>query len=1154
MADNHPPNVVLVRPVAWEDPSVCKERFMLPSGTVTLLLGDVAGSTAAWEADAGQARNAMADLSDLVAEMVGRFDGVRPLEQGEGDSFVAAFARARDGLGCALALQGRLAGGSVRVRLGMHSGDVIRTEMGTYMGPVIIRTARLRDLAHGGQTVVSEAARELVLDSLPDGVSLVDLGVHRLKDMSRPERVFQLCHPDLGAEFPPLRSLDSCPHNLPTQRTTFIGRMKEIAEVTGLLERNRLVTLTGSGGCGKTRLGLQVGAEVLEQFADGVWFVDLAAVAEAESVPAKVAATLGVLPGPSMIPADAVIAHLCPARALLITDNCEHVCADAAALVDMIMASCPGVSVLATSRQALEVEGEVTWRVPPMSLPAEIGAIGIEGLNGSEAVQLFAERASRARPGFCLDDRNQEAVGRICRSLDGIPLAIELAAARVRVLTPAQIAEGLRERFRLLTGSVRTAMPRQQTLEASLDWSYSLLTELERVVFRRLGVFAGSFDLESATAVCAGSEIDSWHVLDLITLLVDKSLVSVDDSDEVARYRLLETMRLYALNCIRAADEETPARNRHKTQYLRLVEAESPLLQGADSRLRLARLDADYANLQGALTWSQETGDADVLCRLVAGLVPFWIYGSGGLRIQVGEAIRWADAALTQSTPVPLPLRATLLWGKATFAIWGSDLPTAAGVAEEGLAIARQIGDDRLIGRCLINLALAQAGGDEAIGAGYLEEAITVSRRASDTFALGQALLGSIGVDFWRRPQLARTRAEEALAMTHEIDEQARGVMLSGYGYLLAVTGRPREGIQILESAREYAYQIGFVPAIMSAETLGALVYAACGNHEAALAAAQRVEEMGARLGMRRDTHASQTKALVAAARGELDQALRHSDVALQSAPGSLWQTNAIPVAAQVALAAGDLTAARAHVDKLADLSARNGYVITTAEADLLDSRIQRRQGDRHSAEHAAHRALSQSEQLPAWTISVDALEVLAGLAADAESYEEAARLLGSARQLRDTTGYQLCITERDADLAHVRDNLGPEHFDTLYAEGRDLSLNQAVSYARRGRGERKRPTTGWESLTPTETQITALLVDGLTNAEIGRRMFVSPRTVQTHLTRMYTKLGVTGRTELAARAAQRHANGSTGPGPQQWHADTRTPNVHADDEPSSAT
>jgi predicted ATPase/DNA-binding CsgD family transcriptional regulator len=1001
------------------------------------------------------------------------------------------------------------------------------------MGPVIIRTARLRDLAHGGQTVVSEATRELVLEALPDGASLVDVGVHRLKDMSRPERVYQLRHPELGAVFPPLRSLDGRPHNLPIQRTTFIGRVTEIAAVSGLLEEHRLVTLTGSGGCGKTRLGLQVAAEVLERFEAGVWFVDLAALAQNEGVAAKVAATLGVLQGPLMGPADAVVAHLRSSRALLFVDNCEHLCLEAAALVDRVTASCPGVSVLATSRQALGVEGEMTWPVPPMSLPTEVGPAGIEGLTSSEAVQLFIERASQVRPGFSLGDHNQQAVAGICRALDGIPLAIELAAARVRVLTPAQIADGLHERFRLLTGTVRAALPRQQTLAASLDWSYSLLTELERVVFRRLGVFAASFDLDAATAVCAASPIDPWQVLDLITLLVDKSLLSVDDSTELARYRLLETMRFYALDRLRAADEEPQARQRHHDHYLQLVESAAPHVEGPTSRRWRRQLDVEYPNLQAVLTWSQETGDADAFCRLVAGLIPLWAYASTGLQVSVNEASRWVDAALARSTEVPPPLRATLLWGKATLAYSAFDLVTVMAAGQEGLDMARKIGDDRLVGRCLSNLALAQAVADEASAAGYLQEALAASRRAGDTFALGQELLFSGGPDYWRRPQVALEKLQEVLALTEEGNEPVRAAALPLYGYLVALMGRPAEGRGILASAREYAADVGFPMAVMAAEIFSALVYAACANDEAALEAAQRVEEIGERTGIRRDTHAQQTRALVAASRGEWDRALAYGQTALQSAAGSQFQTNAFSVAAQVALASGDLTAAREHVDRLTDISTSQALVFSMAEADLYDSRIKRRQGERATAEEAAHRALTQSLELPAWTIAVDALENLAGLAADAENYEEAARLLGSARQLRDTTGYQLCITERDADLAQVRDNVGPEYFDTLYAEGMTLSLDDAVAYARRGRGERKRPSTGWESLTPTETQITTLLVDGLTNAEIGKRMFVSPRTVQTHLTRMYAKLGVTSRTELAARAAQRHANGSTGPGLQ---------------------
>ena len=503
------PNVFLVRPVGWEDPwRVSKEGFLLPSGTVTLLLGDVAGSTVAWEADAVAAGKAMAELSELVGELVGRFDGVRPLEQGEGDSFVAAFSRAGDGLACALELQRRLADGPLRMRLGVHSGDITRTEMGTYAGPVIIRTARLRDLGHGGQTLVSQAARDLMVDVVPEGITLVDLGVHRLKDMARPERVYQLCQPALPQGFPPLRSLDARPNSLPVQRTAFIGRARELDEVTRALGEQRLVTLTGSGGCGKTRLALQAGAELLGGFPDGVWFVDLAPLADGEAIPAKVAATLGVLQGPVLSPTDAIVAHLRDRRTLLIVDNCEHLSGEVALLVNRILDSCPTVFVLATSRQPLGVEGELIWRVPSLTLPAEVGASDIAALADSEAVQLFVERASRVKAGFRVDNANRDAVGRICRSLDGIPLAIELAAARVRVLTPAQIAQGLSERFRLLTGAARTALPRQQTLEASLDWSYRLLTQPERELFARLAVSPSSFDLDAATAVGAAEGID----------------------------------------------------------------------------------------------------------------------------------------------------------------------------------------------------------------------------------------------------------------------------------------------------------------------------------------------------------------------------------------------------------------------------------------------------------------------------------------------------------------------------------------------------------------------------------------------------------------------------------------------------------------------
>ena len=418
------PAVILSRPVGWEGPSMSEGGFVLPSGTVTLLLGDVEGSTRAWEADAKTTAVAVDELNELVDELVGRCDGVRPVEQGEGDSFVAAFARARDGIACALSLQRALVGGVLRVRMGLHTGDVVRRDEGNYVGPAIIRAARLRNLAHGGQTVLSEATRELVIDALPEGVGLRDLGVHRLKDLSRPERVFQLCHPDLPSEFPSLRSLDAHPHNLPMQRTTFVGRSAEITTVIGLLADEPLVTLTGSGGCGKTRLGLQVAAEVLERFGDGVWFVDLAAVADDEGVAGRAAQSLGVVAGPGMSSTDAMVAQLRTSQALLVLDNCEHVSDAAAALVDAVLSGCSAVRVVATSRQPLGIAGEVVWRVPSLSLPADDGPVGIEGLSRSEAVQLFVERATRSRAGFRLDGHNHEAVVQICRRLDGIPLGI----------------------------------------------------------------------------------------------------------------------------------------------------------------------------------------------------------------------------------------------------------------------------------------------------------------------------------------------------------------------------------------------------------------------------------------------------------------------------------------------------------------------------------------------------------------------------------------------------------------------------------------------------------------------------------------------------------------------------------------------------------
>jgi predicted ATPase/class 3 adenylate cyclase len=521
----------------------------LPVGTITFLLTDVEGSSRHWEADPAAAT--LGRHEEIVADCVVHYSGARPVEQGEGDSSVLVFARASDGAACAIDIQRALGsvrwpgGGELRVRMALHTGEAELRDDGTYRGASLNRCARLRSIAHGGQIVLSQATYEVIADHPPDSADLRDLGAHRLRDLARPEHVWQLCHPDLLDEFPPVLSLDGVPNNLPSQLTTFIGREAELDLVQRLLGETRLLTLTGAGGCGKTRLALQVAAEVLDTFPDGLWWVDLAPVADPALVPSAVAAAVRVREVAAQGLTETLVRQLAARRVLLVLDNCEHQVAACATLAGLLLRGCPAVRVVATSREPLGIDGETIWRVPSLGLPGA-EAPGIESRTQCEAVRLFIDRATRVRSNFGVTDDNVPAVAEICRRLDGIPLAIELAAARTRMLTPEQIADGLGDRFHLLTAGTRGVLPRQRTLEASVDWSHDLLGIDERTLFRRLAAFAGGFTLEAAEAVCAGEGIERQDVLDLLGQLVDRSLVQVDTEGPSARYRLLETVRYYA--------------------------------------------------------------------------------------------------------------------------------------------------------------------------------------------------------------------------------------------------------------------------------------------------------------------------------------------------------------------------------------------------------------------------------------------------------------------------------------------------------------------------------------------------------------------------------------------------------------------------------
>jgi predicted ATPase len=504
--------------------------------------------------------------------------------------------------------------------MGLHVGEVERQEA-HYFGAPLYRCARLMATAHGGQVVLSEAAAALVRDALPAGAGLLDLGEHRLKDLATPERVFQLVHRDLPAAFPALRSLDARPHNLPLQPTSFVGREAELAAVRELLARHRLVTLTGPGGTGKTRLALQVAADVLPEYPDGVWLAELAGLADPALVPPAVAAAAGVREAPGWPVLAALTEALRPRRVLLLLENCEHLVEACARLAEALLRACPDVRLLATSREPLRLSGEQAFPVPPLALPAAGARAAAEALARYAAVALFVERAASVRPGFALTGANAAAVAAICARLDGLPLALELAAARSRLLPPAALLARLEggpagTPLRLLSGGARDLPARQQTLRGAITWSHDLLAPDEQRLFRRFGVFAGGCALEAAEAVCGPDGdpgTDPLAPLDGLASLVDKSLLRQEEQpDGAPRLAMLETVREYALERLAASGEAPAIGRRHAAYYLALAEQAEPHLQmsdqvaelgGAREAAWLERLEAEHANLRAALRW-----------------------------------------------------------------------------------------------------------------------------------------------------------------------------------------------------------------------------------------------------------------------------------------------------------------------------------------------------------------------------------------------------------------------------------------------------------------------------------------------------------------------------------------------------------------------
>jgi predicted ATPase/serine/threonine protein kinase/DNA-binding CsgD family transcriptional regulator len=1078
----------------------------LPVGTVTLLLADVEGSTRLWQSQPRQMTAAIARLDRAVSDAVEAHAGVRPVEQGEGDSFVIAFNRASDAVACALDLQ-REQLAPIKLRIGVHIGEVQLRDEGNYIGPTINRTARLRDLAHGGQTVLSGTARDVVIDRLPGDAWLTDLGSQPLRDFPRPERVSQLCHPDVRTEFPPLRTADVvAKRHLPAQLTSFLGRTAEMAEVRQLVIDNRLVTLTGAGGSGKTRLAIQVADQSGELFRDGVRYIDLSPITDPATVPVAALRALGVPDQPGRSATETLIRFIGDRAMLVLLDNCEHLLESCASLVIAVLGSCPEVSLLATSREPIGVPGEATWRVPSLSLP-------------DEAVELFIDRARLASSDFCIDDATAATLAEICRRLDGLPLAIELAAARVRALSLGEILDGLNDRFRLLTGSARTAVRRQQTLRASVDWSHALLTEPERIVFRRLAVFLGGFDFQAAQAVSEGGQLQRHQVLDQLSLLIDKSLVVAENRRGRTRYRLLETVRQYAQEKLSESGEAGEVRNQHRDYYTAVADLQDGQALAGHGQ-RVAQVETEMDNLRAVFAWSRETNDVATALRLVSALYPVW-----STRGRIQEGLAWFDAVLTEENlhddQIPLAVRARALADKVTL---DAVLATADSTdqAELGVALARAAGDPALLVRALAargRLAIYQPEGS----APYFAEAIELARalkgrrRLSDILAW-QAYGAVIAGD----PIAARVAGEEGRDLADAIGDR----VLSRVCRLWLTLTDMMEG-DLNEVCRQFDVLFDDADAandlvLMSIGLLNHARALACrGDGVAARAKADAALEVATAFGGFFEDVAYAAIATAALAVGDVAGATAACDAAWQHTTKARELTVMILApTAETALARNDLATARSWIDSTTSMTtgwARSAALTTRA-------RLEARLGDSEKAESDAQEALAQAVALQAYLGTPDILECLAGLAARAESLHEAARLFGAADAMRRRYAqvrFKIYDADYETSLTGLRDAIGADEFDAAFAEGAALSTDEAIAYAQRGRGERKRPSTGWASLTPTELGVVRLVSDGLGNKDIATRLSVSPRTVQTHLTHVYTKLGLASRVQLAQEASR---------------------------------
>lgn len=824
------------------------------TATATFLFTDIEGSTRLWEREPEAMRLALAEHDAISRDAVHAHHG--RLVKSTGDGIHAVFEDAADAVQAVLALQCALqqrmpvAGISLSVRAGLHCGGFERRD-GDFFGPVLNRAARIMSIAHGGQALLSQAVADRVAERLPSDITLRDLGAVRLRDLASPERVHQLQHPALRAQFPPLRSLEATPNNLSQQLNSFVGRERESAEVRQLLSQTRLLTLLGMGGIGKSRLSVQLGAELMDEYPDGVWLVELAPLADPRLVPQALASVLGVKESAGLAVTDALLAYVRDKTLLVILDNCEHVVQACAELAKQLLQAGAGVKVLASSRDVLQVAGETVYAVPTLGVPDTGVDAEPQALARHEAVRLFVDRASAVRPAFRLDAGNAAAVSEICRRLDGIPLALELAAARTRALSVQAIAARLSDRFKLLVSGDQTVLPRQRTLRALIDWSYELLSEPERVLFRRLSVFAGGWTLEAAEAVGGGDGLDAGEVLDLLAHLVEKSLVVMDVGGD--RYRMLETVRAYAAEKLTEAGDEAATRGRHVAHYLAFAEVTPAKMAGPEQGQWLSRLDTERENLLLAHDGCGRSPE-----RVAQGLqLVFALKGYWRARGLLALGHRITVEALERTAPDDRSFgRCRALCDAGQLSYFVGRHAEARGYLEASHELARALDDRARIAAVLqplgmVYLALGERDRAEAIYGSAVALAREMGNRRAllaSTNSLAQ-LHRAAG-----RLQTAEAMYAEVITLARELgDQDSIAIGLLNLAMVSITRGQLDEARGSLREVTRIADSLGSRPVEQSLLEVGAGLCSALGAWEAAARLYGAAERSAARTGIRRD-------------------------------------------------------------------------------------------------------------------------------------------------------------------------------------------------------------------------------------------------------------------------------------------------------------